>query len=68
MQNPKTIIELDYKFDESQIIELEKFLLKYYDIYKHEIEIYDIKDYSKQSFFAQTIAEEVQKEMALEND
>ena len=29
MQNPKTIIELDYKFDESQIIELEKFLLKY---------------------------------------
>ena len=30
MQNPKTIIEL------------EKFLLKYYDIYKHEIEIYDI--------------------------
>ena len=48
MLNPKTIIELDYQFDKSQIDELKKFLDKYFNIYDHEIEIYKAEDYAKQ--------------------
>ena len=44
MLNPKTIIELDYQFDNDQIDELKKFLDKYYNIYNHEIEIYKAED------------------------
>lgn len=48
MLNPKTIIELDYQFDKSQIDELKKFLDKYFNIYDHEIKIYKAEDYAKQ--------------------
>ena len=67
MLNPKTIIEVDYQFDDSQMEELKKFLDKYYDIYDHDVAIYKAEDYAKQSFFAQSVFEEIQKEMALEN-
>ena len=36
MLKVKTIIELDYQFDNDQIDELKKFLEKYYDIYDHD--------------------------------
>lgn len=68
MLNPKTIIELDYQFDKSQIDELKKFLDKYFNIYEHEIKIYKSEDYAKQSYFAQSVFDEIQKEMALENN
>lgn len=67
MLNPKTIIELDYQFDKSQIDELKKFLDKYFNIYDHDVAIYKAEDYAKQSFFAQSVFDEIQKEMALEN-
>jgi hypothetical protein len=68
MLNPKTIIELDYQFDNDQIDELKKFLDKYFNIYDHEIKIYKAEDYAKQSLFAQSVFDEIQKEMALENN
>ena len=63
MLNPKTIIELDYQFDKSQIDELKKFLDKYFNIYDHEIKIYKVEDYAKQSLFAQNVFDEIQKEL-----
>ena len=38
MLKVKTIIELDYQFDNDQIDELKKFLDKYYDIYDYDVE------------------------------
>ncbi|MDD3055935.1 MAG: hypothetical protein PHE16_08645 [Aliarcobacter sp.] len=68
MLNPKTIIELDYQFDKSQIDELKKFLDKYFNIYDHEIKIYKVEDYPKQSLFAQNVFEEIQKELERESN
>ena len=68
MLKAKTIIELDYQLDNDQIDELKKFLEKYYDIYDHDVAIYKAEDYAKESFFAQSVFEEVYKEMALENN
>ena len=68
MLKVKTIIELDYQFDNDQIDELKKFLEKYYDIYEHEIKVYKAEDYAKESYFAQSVFDEIQKEMALENN
>ena len=67
MLKVKTIIELDYQFDNDQIDELKKFLEKYYDIYDHDVAIYKAEDYAKQSYFAQSVFDDIQKEMALEN-
>ena len=68
MLKVKTIIELDYQFDNDQIYELKKFLEKYYDIYDHDVAIYKAEDYAKESYFAQSVFDEIQKEMALENN
>lgn len=68
MLNPKTIIELDYQFDKSQIDELKKFLDKYFNIYDHEIKIYKVEDYTKQSYFAQRVFDEIQKELERESN
>ena len=68
MLKAKTIIELDYQFNNDQIDELEKFLEKYYDIYDHDVAIYKAEDYAKQSYFAQSVFDDIQKEMALENN
>ena len=68
MLKVKTIIELDYQFDNDQIYELKKSLEKYYDIYDHDVAIYKAEDYAKESYFAQSVFEEIQKEMALENN
>ena len=68
MLNPKTIIELDYQFDKSQIDELKKFLDKYFNIYDHEIKIYKAEDYAKQSYFAQSVFDEIQKELERESN
>ena len=68
MLKAKTIIELDYQFNNDQIDELKKFLEKYYDIYDHDVAIYKAEDYAKESYFAQRVFEEIQKEMALENN
>ena len=46
MLKVKTIIELDYQFDNDQIDELKKFLDKYYDIYDHDVAIYKAEDYA----------------------
>ena len=67
MLKVKTIIELDYQFDNDQIDELKKFLEKYYDIYDHDVAIYKAEDYAKQSYFAQSVFDDIQKEMAVEN-
>ena len=68
MLKAKTIIELDYQFDNDQIDELKKFLEKYYDIYEHEIKVYKAEDYAKQSYFAQSVFEEIQKELERESN
>ena len=68
MLNQKTIIELDYQFDDSQMEELKKFFDKYYDIYDYDVAIYKAEDYAKQSYFAQSVFDDIQKEMALENN
>lgn len=68
MLKVKTIIELDYQFDNDQIYELKKSLEKYYDIYDHDVAIYKAEDYAKQSYFAQSVFDDIQKEMALENN
>lgn len=68
MLNPKTIIELNYQFDNDQIDELKKFLEKYYDIYDHDVSIYKSEDYAKQSFFAQSVFDEIQKELERESN
>ena len=68
MLNPKTIIELDYQFDNDQIEELKKFLDKYYNIYNHEIEIYKAEDYAKQSLFSQSVFDEIQMQLERENN
>ena len=68
MLKVKTIIELDYQFDNDQIDELKKFLEKYYDIYDYDVAIYKAEDYAKQSYFAQSVFDDIQKEMALENN
>ena len=68
MLNPKTIIELDYQFDNDQIDELKKFLDKYYNIYSHEIKIYKAEDYAKQSVFAQSVFDEIQMQLERENN
>ncbi|AXX93980.1 hypothetical protein [Arcobacter ellisii] len=68
MLNPKTIIELDYQFDKSQIDELKKFLDKYFNIYDHDVAIYKAEDYAKQSLFAQNVFEEIQKELERESN
>ena len=68
MLNQKTIIELDYQFDDSQMEELKKFFDKYYDIYDYDVAIYKAEDYAKESYFAQSVFDEIQKEMALENN
>ena len=68
MLKVKTIIELDYQFDNDQIDELKKFLDKYFNIYDHDVAIYKAEDYAKQSYFAQSVFDEIQKEMALENN
>lgn len=64
MLDPKTIIELDYQFDNEQIEELKKFLDKYYNITNHDIEIFDAKNYALESDFTNVIFEEVGREMA----
>jgi ribosomal protein S3 len=68
MLNPKTIIELDYQLDKSQINELKKFLDKYFNIYDHEIKIYKVEDYAKQSLFAQSVFDEIQNELERESN
>ena len=68
MLNPKTIIELDYQFDNDQIDELKKFLDKYYDIYDYDVAIYKAEDYAKQSYFAQSVFDEIQKELERESN
>ena len=68
MLNPKTIIELDYQFDNDQIDELKKFLEKYYDIYDHDVAIYKVEDYAKESLFAQSVFDEIQKELERESN
>jgi hypothetical protein len=68
MLKVKTIIELDYQFDNDQIYELKKSLEKYYDIYDHDVAIYKAEDYAKESYFAQSVFDDIQKEMALENN
>lgn len=68
MLNPKTIIELDYQFDKSQIDELKKFLDKYFNIYDHEIKIYKVEDYAKKSLFAKNVFDEIQKELERESN
>ena len=68
MLNPKTIIELDYQFDNGQINELKKFLDKYYNIYNHEIKIYKVEDYAKESLFAQSVFDEIQMQLERENN
>ena len=68
MLNPKTIIELDYQFDNDQINELKKFLDKYFNIYDHEKKIYKVEDYAKQSFFAQRVLEEIQMQLERESN
>lgn len=68
MLNPKTIIELDYQFDNDQINELKKFLDKYYNIYNHEIKIYKAEDYAKQSLFSQSVFDEIQMQLERENN
>ena len=68
MLKAKTIIELDYQFNNDQIDELKKFLEKYYDIYDHDVAIYKAEDYAKQSYFVQSVFDDIQKEMALENN
>ena len=68
MLSPETIIELDYQFDNDQIDELKKFLEKYYDIYDHDVAIYKSENYAKESYFAQSVFDDILKEKALEND
>ena len=68
MLNPKTIIELDYQFDDSQMEELKKFLEKYYDIYDHDVAIYKAEDYAKESYFAESVFDEIQKELERESN
>jgi hypothetical protein len=68
MLKVKTIIELDYQFDNDQIYELKKSLEKYYDIYDRDVAIYKAEDYAKESYFAQSVFDDIQKEMALENN
>lgn len=68
MLNPKTIIELDYQFDKSQINELKKFLEKYFYIYDHDVAIYKAEDYAKESYFAQSVFDEIQKELERESN
>ena len=68
MLKVKTIIELDYQFDNDQIDELKKFLEKYYDIYNHDVAIYKSEDYAKESYFAQSVFEEIQKELERESN
>ena len=68
MLNPKTIIELDYQFDKSQIDELKKFLDKYFNIYNYEIKIYKSENYAKQSLFAQSVFDEIQMQLERENN
>lgn len=68
MLNSKTIIELDYEFDKSQIDELKKFLDKYYDIYNHDVAIYKAEDYAKESYFAQSVFDEIQNELERESN
>ena len=68
MLNPKTIIELDYQFDNDQIDELKKFLDKYFNIYGNEINTYKSEDYAKQSVFAQSVFDEIQKELERESN
>ena len=68
MLKVKTIRELDYQFDNDQIDELKKFLEKYYDIYDHDVAIYKAEDYAKESYFAQSVFDDIQKEMVLENN
>ena len=68
MLKVKTIIELDYQFDNDQIDELKKFLEKYYDIYDYDVAIYKAEDYAKQSLFAQSVFEEIQKELERESN
>ena len=68
MLKVKTIIELDYQFDNDQIDELKKFLEKYYDIYDHDVAIYKAEDYAKESYFAQSVFDEIQKELERESN
>ena len=68
MLKVKTIIELDYQFDNDQIYELKKSLEKYYDIYDHDVAIYKAEDYAKESYFAQSVFEEIQKELERESN
>jgi len=68
MLNPKTIIELNYQFDNDQIDELKKFLDKYFNIYDHDVAIYKAEDYAKQSVFAQSVFDEIQKELEKESN
>ena len=37
-------------------------------IYDHDVAIYKAEDYAKESYFAQSVFDEIQKEMALENN
>jgi len=46
---------------------LNKFLDKYFNIYNHEIKVYKAEDYAKQSFFAQSVFDEIQKELKRES-
>lgn len=68
MLNPKTIIELDYQFDNNQIDELKKFLDKYFNIYDHDVAIYKAEDYAKESFFAGSILEDIAKASMCDDD
>lgn len=63
MNNPKTIIEINHKFSQDEILELKKFIKNFYHIDEDEIEVFKEKNYIAESSFAQEIFETIIRDL-----
>lgn len=59
MKDPKTIIELNYEADQTTYNKITTMLEVLLDISTFDVDVYDAKNYAKESDFPETIANEL---------